>query len=233
MGFKSRITSLFFLLITASNISAQQTSNIIDLVYGSDPLLINGKYYTFFPPLNTKGDQYFFSPHFEIGLATIRGITYTGLLLNYDIYNQQLILKYKNNIGADNLIIVSDAWLEKFSFKGIDFEMISMQDTLKQICQVLGTSANRILYYWDKDLNLDSFYGARNHEFSRARKEMSILTGKQIVSYWNNKSFCSVFGPERRTAVKEYLRRHNINVKKSIDQTMTELITYCNSLCAK
>ena len=42
-------------------------------------------------------------------------------MLNYDIYNQQLILKYKNNIGAANLIIISDAWLESFSFKGHKF----------------------------------------------------------------------------------------------------------------
>ncbi len=30
----------------------------IDDVYGSDPLLYNGRYYTFFPPPNTGGNQY-------------------------------------------------------------------------------------------------------------------------------------------------------------------------------
>ena len=228
-----RIVLFISLLTAVSGVAAQQTSIVTDQVYGSDPLLINGKCYTFFPPLSTGGNQFFADTRFEAGSATIRGVTYTDLLLNYDIYNQQLILNYKSSTGAANPIIVSDAWLEKFSFKGINFEMISIKDTLKQMFQVLGTGSNRILYYWKKDLELDSFYGAKNHTFSFAKKEMNILSGNRIFKYWNNKSFYSIFDTEKRIAVKEYLHKHNINVKKAIDQTMTELIYYCNSLYAK
>jgi hypothetical protein len=230
MAFLTRIVFFILLLANPSVVAAQQSGIITDQIYGSDPLLINGKYYTFFPPLNTGGNQFFADPQFETGSVTIRGLTYADLLLNYDIYNQQLILKYKNITGAASLIILSDAWLEKFSIKGIDFEMIPIQDTVKRIFQVLGTGANRILYYWKKDLELDSFHGARNHIFSDARKEMNILTGNQIVKYWNNKSFYSIFVIEKSLAVKEYLHRRKINVKRAIDQTMTELIYYCNSL---
>ena len=223
---------VFFILLSplVSQVSAQQKGAVADEIYGSDPLLINGKYYTFFPPLNTGGNQFFADPQFEPGSVTIRGVTYTDLLLNYDIYNQQLILKYKNNIGAANLIILSDAWLEKFSIKGIDFEMIPVQDTLKRAFQVLGSGTSRILYYWRKDLKLDSFYGAKNHIFSDAMKEMNISTDNRIMRYWNNKSFYSVFGVANSLAVKEYLRKRNINVKKANDKVMTELIYYCNSL---
>jgi len=223
---------VFFILLSSlvSQVSAQQKGAVADEIYGSDPLLINGKYYTFFPPLNTGGNQFFADPQFEPGSVTIRGVTYTDLLLNYDIYNQQLILKYKNNIGAANLIILSDAWLEKFSIKGIDFEMIPVQDTLKRAFQVLGSGTSRILYYWRKDLKLDSFYGAKNHIFSDAMKEMDISTDNRIMRYWNNKSFYSVFGVENGLAIKEYLRKRNINVKKANDKVMTELIYYCNSL---
>jgi hypothetical protein len=180
MTFISRIVLLIILLFTVSGVAAQQTSISTDEVYGSDPLLYNGKYYTFFPPLNTGGNQFLTDRQFEVGSVTIRGVTYTDLLLNYDIYNQQLILKYKNRTGATNLIIVSDAWLESFSFGGISFEMISTPDTLKRIFQVLGTGPNRILYYWKKNLSLDSFYGAKNHIFSVAKKEMNVFTGNQI-----------------------------------------------------
>jgi hypothetical protein len=154
-------------------------------------------------------------------------------LLNYDIYNQQLILNYKNNIGANNLLTLSDAWLEKFSFRGYDFELISTKDSLKKIFQVLGTGQNRILYYWTKDLALDSFHGARNHTFSTAEREMNILTGTQVFKYWNNKSFYSAFDPEKRAVIKEYLHRSHVNVKKATDRKMTEVINYCNSLYIK
>lgn len=229
----SRIILSSLYLLTVTGAVAQQTNNITDPVYGTDPLLINGKYYTFFLPSNTEGNQYFADLQFETGSATIRGVTYTGLLLNYDIYNQQLILNYKNNIGANNLLTLSDAWLEKFSFRGYDFELISTQNSSKKIFQVLGTGQNRILYYWTKELALDSFHGARNHTFSRAEREMSILTGTQVFKYWNNKSFCSAFDPEKRTVIKEYLHRNHVKVKKAIDPTMTEVINFCNSLYIK
>jgi hypothetical protein len=219
--------------LTIAGAVAQQANNITDPVYGTDPLLINGKYYTFFLPSNTDGNQYFTDPRFDTGSVTIRGVTYTGLLLNYDIYNQHLILNYKNNIGAHNLITLSDAWLEKFNFRGFDFELISIQDSLKRIFQVLGTGQNRILYYWTKALSLDGFHGAINHTFSRAKREMNILIGTQIFKYLNNKSFCSAFEPEKRPVIKEYLQRNHVKVKKALDPTMTEVINYCNSLYLK
>ncbi len=233
MTFLFRTVISFFLLFNLSGISAQQSSIVSDNVYGSDPSLYNGRHYTFFLPLNTGGNQYFFSPSFEIGSATIRSVTYNELSLNYDIYNQQLILQYKNNLGATSLIIISDAWLESFNFKGLNFEMISSQDTLERIYQVLGVGPNRILYYWGKKLNLDSFQGSKNHIFSAAMKEMNVYTGNKILRYQNNKIFYSLFDADKRIAIKEYLHKNNINVKKATDQTMTELIFYCNSLYAK
>jgi hypothetical protein len=230
MTFFFRKVFFIYLLTAVLGVNAQQTGIISDMIYGSDPLLINGRYYTFFPPLSTGGNQFFSGPQFETGCVTLRGVTYEDLLLNYDIYNQQLILKYKNKIGADNLIILSDAWLEKFSFKGVNFETISIQDTIRRIFQVLGTGTVRILYYWRKNLTLDNSFGAKNHIFSAARKEMNVLSGTHIFKYRNNKNFCSIFGGEKGIEVREYLRKHNINVRRAVDRTMTELIYYCNSL---
>jgi peptidoglycan hydrolase-like protein with peptidoglycan-binding domain len=233
MKFLFRLILLFLFLITASGVTAQQNIFNTDEIYGSDPLLYNGRYYSFFPPLNTEGNQYLKDSRFEAGSVTIRGVTYPSLLLNYDIFNQHLVMQYKNSIGAANLIILSQAWLETFSFAGKDFELISTQDTLKRIFQVMGTGSNRILYYWTKDLKMDSFYGSKKHAFSVAGKEMNLFAGKKFLKYRNNKSFIYLFDPQTRNAVKEYLRMHKINVKKAVDQTMTELIYYCNTLYKK
>ena len=233
MTFLFRTIISFFLLFNLAFISAQQSGIKTDDVYGSDPLLYNGRHYTFFLPSSTGGNQYFSGREFEIGSATIRGVTYNDLSLNYDIYNQHLILQYKNNIGATSLIIISDAWLESFSFKDINFEMISSSDTLKQIFQVLGVGPNRILYSWGKKLKLDNIQGSKNYIFSAATREMNVYTGKQILRFRNNKTFYSLFDPDKRIAIKGYLRKNNINVKQATDQTMTGLIYFCNSLFTK
>jgi len=214
-------------------ISAQQSGIKTDDVYGSDPLLYNGRHYTFFLPSSTGGNQYFSGRQFENGSATIRGVIYNDLKLNYDIYNQQLILQYENNIGAANLIIISDAWLESFSFRDLNFEIISSQDTLKRIFQVLGTGSVRILYSWEKKLMLDNIQGSKNYIFSNATREMNVYIGKKILKFRNNKSFYSLFDPDKRIAIRGYLRKNSISVKTATDQTMTGLIYYCNSLYTK
>jgi hypothetical protein len=233
MTFLYRAIILFILFFNLSGISAQQSKITLANVYGSDPSLYNGRFYIYFLPLNTKGNQYFSDPRFEKGSVTIRGVTYNDLELNYDIYNQQLILQYQDILGATSLIIISDAWLESFSFRGLNFEIISSQDTLKSIFQVLGSGRYLIFYHWIKELNLESFQGSQNHMFSEAKKEMNVYNGDQILRYRNNKSLYSLFEPDKRTAIKEYIRKNKIHVKKANDLVMTGLINYCNSLFSK
>lgn len=219
-------------LLISLNVFPQQSSISETSTYGSDPLLYNGKLYTFFLPQNTGGSQFYFGPQFETGSVTIRGVTFSNLLLNYDVFNQKLILKYRDKENVHKLLMISDAWLEKFSLRDIHFELVNVQDTLKQISQVMGTGSIRIFYFWEKRLGLDNFHGAKNHVFSSPIKEMNLSIDRQIKRYWNNKSFCILFDAERRDKVKKYLRENNVNVKKANDSVMTKVINYCNSLYA-
>ena len=227
--FTPRIAVILSLLIISTGINAQITVPGIDEVYGSDPLLYNGKYYTFYVPLNTGGHQYLSGKDFETGSVNLRDVTYNDLKLNYDIYNQQLILRYPDHSGAVSLIIISDAWLENFTLNDRHFELITLPDSTKKIFQVLGDGPIHILYHWKKDLELDLTYGAKNHIFTGAR-EMYLSMEGSIVPYRNNRSFYSLFRPDRRKSVREYARRHKINVKKAGDKLITGLINYCNNL---
>jgi hypothetical protein len=225
-----RILISFSLLFSFLAVSAQQPVLNGDNFYGLDPLLYNGRSYTYFLPSTTGGSQYLNDSQFENGSVTIRGITFHKLALNYDIFNQELILKYKTNLAGTSIIIISDAWLESFSLRDMDFEVITSQDTLKRIYQVMGTGPNRILYFWKKDLELDNVQGSKKYTFTSAKKEMFLYRGGNILKYRNNKTFFSLFGSERSTIIKEYLKKNKIKVKKVTDKTMTKLISYCNSL---
>ena len=227
-------TFLFTLLLFASSgIYAQITTTGTDKVYGLDPLLFNGKYYTYFLPAGTGGTQFFGGSEFEKGLVVIRGVTYENLLLKYDVFNQQLILQYKTNSGADNQIVISDAWLESFNLGNTHFEMLAIQDSVKRIYQVLGSGPDRILYSWRKELTLDSRTGATNHVFSDSKKETYLLTGSRLLKYKNNRSFAALFIPSKQAALKKQLRLQRIKMQKASDWTINELINFCNTLSSK
>jgi hypothetical protein len=82
--------SLNFLFCTYQLI-AQNKESGYDSVFGFDPVLYNGRYYTFQAPKNSKGNPFIYSPEFVAGKILINNNSYNAGALNYDIYNQQLL----------------------------------------------------------------------------------------------------------------------------------------------
>lgn len=222
---------LFLVLFLCSpGIFSQSANDTIDKVYGFDPLLYNGKIYYFFPQPGTGGTQYL-NKEFDIqGKITLRGDTYDNQVLNYDVFNQQLVLKYRNSVGSSSLIEISNAWLEKFELDGCHFELITEADTSKRIYQVLGTSTERILYYRSKELLLDNMKSTRSRYFTEAKKEMFVQKNNSILSFKNNRGFIKIFEPARQEVIKKYMRLHKIKVQRASDSLMNDLINYCFSL---
>jgi hypothetical protein len=230
MNYFFRILFVVFLLLPAVGLHAQETISTLDEVYGLDPLLYNGKRYSYFPPPETKGTQFFNGTEAVTGSIIIRGIKYVQLTLKYDLINQQLILFYDNNVDAINQLVISDAWLEAFDLDNSHFEMLSVKDTIPKIYQVLGSEKLQIAYSWRKDVLLDNGFGAINHVFSPPIKSMFLYTGTSLLKYNNNRSFISLLDSGIQTDVKKYMRKNHINVKKSPDHLITGLLKYCNSL---
>ena len=231
-GWKHLLKHLSIAIALATNsliVFAQKTDNQ-DPIYGFDPLLYNGSTYSFFPRPGTGGSQYLVNEFDSNGAITLRGVTFTGLVLNYDIFNQQLVLKYINPTGAKSLMAISAAWLEKFELGGCHFETFAKADTIKSIFQVLGNGRDKILFSFGKELLLDSFKSNSNHYFSETRKGMFILTHGGITGFKNNHGFIAGFSTSKHDSIKKYLRKNNIKVKKASNWQMTELINYCNTL---
>jgi hypothetical protein len=228
-----RVVLFFLLLVPVSETTAQQIILAADNVYGSDPLLYNGRLYTAFYGMNAENNQYLASSQFEPGSVTLRGVTFTDLLLNYDIYNQQLLLEYTGNPGLTSVIILSEAWLETFSIKDKKFRIFPVSDEVNRIYQEIGSGQTRILYFWKKYLQFDNTIGKSKRTFSNPIREMSLLTDGKIVKYWNNRSFVNLFSPEKKKGIREYINSRRINVKKASDEIMEQLIIFCNTLEGK
>jgi|WetSurMetagenome_2_1015567.scaffolds.fasta_scaffold00062_39 hypothetical protein len=225
-----RIILFILLLVPASEITAQKKITAADDVYGSDPRLYNGRLYTAFYRMNTENNQYLASSQFEPGTVTLRGVTYRDLLLNYDIYNQQLLLEYNSNPGFTSVIILSDAWLESFSIKDKKFRVFPVSDKENRIYQEIGSGQTRILYFWKKNLQFDNINGNSKWIFSNPVREMSLLTDGKTDKYRNNRSFVNLFSREKKREIREYIHSHRINVKKAGDEIMEQLIIFCNTL---
>ena len=219
------------LLLTLFFSSGVYSQKVIDFqkIYGSDPLLYNGRLYRFYQPASTKGYPFLYEK-FSIGEIKLRGQHYPDQLINFDIHNGQLVLQYTSPDGGINRIIVSEAWLENFEVNGSVFEPVDIGNSNIAICKVLKADKISLAYNLRKDLIMDNTIGAVNMQFSKPIRTAYLVSPNKSQRYTNNKSFISFFDDNIQQEIKKYMRKNRINVKKSGDQEMTGLLNFCSTL---
>lgn len=224
-----KLQLLLLAIISICNQGLSQRSFDFTKAYGSDPLLLNGKFYRYYQPIITKGSPYLFEK-FSNGNVILRGKVYTDLLINFDILNRHLVLQYTSESGGINRIIVSDAWLESFSMNGSTFEPVFIGDSIPVLCKVLKNDNLMLAYELRKEIIMDSNIGATNMQFSKPIKTSFLISKNKLHRYTSNKTFISFFNESYHQELKKFLRKNKINVKKSGDQEMMNLLNYCSTL---
>lgn len=236
MKIRSIISFLLILTFASANCYAQTKALSANQVYGLNPLLYNGPFYTFFPAANTKGSQFLDGPEFMKGSVLIRGEKFNNLLLNYDVYNQQVVLKYKTQLSNVKEIVLLKIWLKFFNLGKKHFEILSFSGSKSRIYQVIGKGHYQIFYTWGKNYDLNNSFGATNYAFSKPIRDAYLREGNKLLHYKNNKSFVALFSPKYKPLINKYLRENGIKLnrlKKSKPQVVLNLINYCNTLAGK
>lgn len=216
------------LLLCSASLNAQKAPDAG--CYGSDPLLYNGVLYRYYVSPSTTGTQFFTGHDFSQGSVKVRGSLFDKLNLNYDVYNQQLVLLYNTSSGGIDKIVISKAWLEAFTIKDNSFEMHTMDDSISRIYRVLGDDTLKIFFYYTKDLVLGSGVSALNMQFTSLIRDSYLFNGKDLSQFQGNRSFVKLFDVADQQELRRFIRKNKINVKKADDHQMKSLLEYCNSL---
>jgi len=219
----SILSAILFVLSTA-NVWAE--SNNFKMFEPLDPTIINGKQYTFFV-YNVEGHQYLNGQGFERGTMCIKGKTYHNQLLRYDIYNQVLLLKFRDQFDAEKIIIVSDAWLTSFTIGSMKFELVENADGKRKITQKIDGEGISIVFEWEKTLTLNASNGM--YKFSEPIKGSYLIINGEKIKFNGNRSFARAFGKENEKIVRKYLRQNRIKVKKVNDISLEKVIKHCKS----
>ncbi len=224
-----------FTLLSVNNLHCQINAFPYDLkdslksIYGLDPILYNGKLYKYYSQKNIIGNQYLNNELFIQGEVTIRGNKFNNLSLNYDIFNQQLLLKYSDLNGSINTILISKAWLEEFSIGNSKFKLCTMNNFPERIYQVIGNDSIQVYYYIKKVLNLNNAPGSSNYAYV-INKSFFLFINKSLHQYNSNRGFIKIFDKTIQPQIKKYLRSNKVKVTSASDNIMEQLVNYCNSI---
>ena len=230
---KSLTITVLIVLLGLCQLYAQQTS-ITDYLtecerkYGSDADLVNGEKY-FYPYRQYEGDPFFFSES-QTAVILIHDKEFEGQQLRYDLFNQKLILDFKDIYGASSSLVLRSEWVKSFAFEQQNFIRMEGPEGEPGFFQLVTDGHIRCVYKWSKDqlLNLNS--GVQNYYFSDPSKQPYLLIEGQFYPYRSNKAFLKAFDPEMQKSVKQFMKQAKLKVNKAPDSQIRHLVEYCNSL---
>ena len=224
---------LWIALASLSEIYAQQQSLSdylaeVERKYGNDAKLVNGEKY-FYPYTQSDGDPFFFSEPRQV-VVRVHEKEFAGQLVRYDIYNQQVILDFKDIYGGTTSLVLQNEWVESFGFESHFFRRMEGPEGIPAIYQVVVDGPISIVYSWSKDYLLNLNSGVQSYYFTDPQKEAFLVIDHTFYSFRSNKSFLKAFDIEQQKAIKQFMRQSKVKVNKSPDWQMRHLIEYCNSL---
>jgi len=192
-----------------------------------DPVIQNGVYYTY-PYYNSVGHPFLDQKEFETGSVVFRDKTYEELSINFDLFNQQLILSREYD-GVLQMNLLATQFVSGFHLKGKQFILADFQGGALEYYQVISETGIISCYYsWFKERREIRDSGNRSiYSFSEQKSKRYLLLDGQIYRYKNNKSFLKIFPDSSRAIIKAYLQDNQLLVLEASDQTMGSLIEYC------
>jgi hypothetical protein len=197
--------------------------------YGFDQVLVNGIIYE--DNYRGKiGHPFLLEDQFYKGTLVFREKEYKGINIKYDIYKQQVVLYVMQNNSVAWVIPPND-FITAFSLGEKLFVKHAFHGEPRFYQMVYDTEKLKCLYYWSK-LRYDSDHNSEyiSAKFTKSERITYLMADGVFTKYRNNRSFVSLFPHEHQIRIKQYIKTTKINVARSSDGMIHELLSYCNSL---
>jgi len=212
----------------------QQTSELsalCDSAFGKDIRLANGRVY--FPPNSAADGHPFFKDQYGMnGSVTIRGESFTGIKVNYDIFQDHLVLINETEGGL--LILLSKDHTAAFTLENHKFILMDPSTGIniheKQYFEVLYSGKVSLVQRHEKIIgsmiSQDYPYG----RYSDPSITRYIMKDDMLQGFTNRFSLYKILA-DKKTEIKKYRKINRIgNIRKASDQKITGLIEYYNSI---
>ncbi len=196
-----------------------------DDLFGLDPKLINGVMYRVeFPDI--KGHPFLDEEYFSNGSIQIEDQWFNGVELAYNIYSQNIVLKYQNFFGGSENIELHNEFIRGFRLGSRKFEKQDFPLTGEQFFQVIDAGKLKCYYHWTKSIN----ESVNPYAFYEPSRKFYLFKDDQLYSFRFKRDFIRIFSEEVRRSIKKHFKKAGIRLKYISDSEMLEVLNYCNQL---
>ncbi len=224
------IAFLFSAEISCQDLKPEKAENVYELVelkYGIDQLLVNGKYFENIY-INDLGHPYFSEDEFKKGYLVLHNQTFDNLKLKYNIWDQTLLVPYSHMPNAAFIPPVD--FIREFGINGHLFKKIKFENQKDQFFEEIYSGEINLLCSWyksrDKSEHKVTFMA---HKFSEPRKKLYVVVDNKPCIVNNRKALTRLF-PEHKNEINQYIKAHKLKLYKSSNKQLSDLMAFCEKL---
>lgn len=200
-----------------------------DHLNGPDYNLLNGRQY--YLPYSGNSHPYFNTDRYRPGSLLLNGEVYDSVTINYDIFDQQLILQYPGSIsGHDLKVVLNRELIDYFKIDGLTFRFMSFPETGNSFFQLVSSGYISCYLRWEKRLNRSTSTGNTRYKYSKQSREIYLQMEGQLYDVRSRSSFTGMFDEAYQKEIKDFLRREKIRFRNASDETLGRLMNFCIEL---
>jgi len=206
-----------------------ELKEVFDYLNGPDYNLLNGRQYD---RLNSGESHPFFNTDlYRPGSLLLNGTAYDGVLINYDIYDQQVILQVPGWISdLNNKVVLNREMIDHFQIDGLMFRKMSSPETGTSFFQGMFSGEISCYLRWTKKLYRSSTSSNARIKYLKQSREIYLQKEGQLFHVKNKSSFTRIFDEAYRKEIKAFLRREKIRFSSASEEKLGELMNFCIEL---
>lgn len=203
----------------------QEIRNYFDRSYGSDFNLLNGRrYYLYY---SSNSHPFLTTDQSRPGELILDGMAYHGVPINYDLYQQEVILQYISHSGETRYVILNSEQVQEFVLDQKIFRNISLEGRDLGYGQVLRANELGFYIFFNKKLNETPSMNTTPYHYTKLSKRFYLEMNGSTAQVGSRGSFIQQFAPGDRKAIRQYMRQHHIRLNKASDEALRGLLQFC------
>jgi len=175
----------------------------------------------------TEGDQFLFSKEFISGSVTIKGKTFSNILIKYDLYNDEILTP----ADPGGIVQLNKERVDSFSlfYEGKTYHFIkNIEDCESEFngyVNLLSKGDISLFLKYVKKINAAKTEGQRDRFYLTHR--LYIVKDSSPSRIRSNKNLLDA-SDEYKTQIKDYIRRNKIRVSEDSPDSIIPVISYWN-----
>ena len=214
---------------TGSSIS-KQTLNYLDPVYGVDQRLVSGPFYNRKLDGSINGNPYAYGSEWKIGTVSFDGITFTDLLLRYDIEENSVVLNFRNINGSSHQIELKKNNIESFTLEGKVFVPLpeGVMNDSTWFCELMAEGDVDYLVLRYKSLKVKGGSGSSGYYYREDMKQL-LRNDDMVVKFKSKRTLFRLY-PHHKQEIKKYMKERQIYPYRFRMEDRAAMVRYCNYL---